>query len=97
MRPWIMLAVSLCSGAAFAVSQLKPDATPGELLYSTYCIGCHTEQAHWRDKKLATDWTSLVAETRRWQTNSGLNWSQDDIESVARYLNRLHYHYPAPN
>ena len=28
---------------------------------------------------------------------AALNWSNDDIAEVARYLNILHYHYPAPN
>jgi mono/diheme cytochrome c family protein len=68
----------------------------GELLYSTYCDSCHTEKVHWREKKSATNWTSLVAEVRRWQSNAKLEWSRDDVEAVARYLNTLHYHYPLP-
>ena len=68
----------------------------GELLYSTYCDACHTEQVHWREKKVATNWASLVAEVRRWQANAKLECSRDDIEAVARYLNALHYHYPLP-
>lgn len=72
------------------------DASRAELLYSTHCIACHTTQVHWRDKKLATDWKSLQSEVRRWQGASGLKWSKQDITEVARYLNRLHYHYPVP-
>jgi hypothetical protein len=48
----------------------------GALLYSTYCVGCHTTQVHWREKKLAT-WTSLKAQVRRWQSNAGLGLSED--------------------
>ncbi len=73
------------------------DASRAELLYSTHCITCHTTQVHWRDKKLATDWKSLQSEVRRWQGASGLKWSKQDIAEVARYLNRLHYHYPVPD
>ncbi|MDD5249111.1 MAG: hypothetical protein PHY45_09005 [Rhodocyclaceae bacterium] len=65
----------------------------GELLYSTYCSGCHTEQVHWRDRKVATDWPGLVAEVGRWQANAGLDWNRDDVEAVAHYLNDLYYHY----
>jgi mono/diheme cytochrome c family protein len=65
----------------------------GELLYSTYCSNCHSEQVHWREKKLVTDWPSLVAEVHRWQGNAKLDWSKDDVEDVARYLNDLYYHY----
>ena len=65
----------------------------GELLYSTYCSACHTEQVHWREKKVVTDWPSLVAEVRRWQENTKLEWSEDDVEAVAQHLNDLYYHY----
>ncbi|MFA7281609.1 MAG: hypothetical protein WC100_16100 [Sterolibacterium sp.] len=77
-----------CCGAA--ASQLNR----GELLYSTYCNACHAEQVHWRDKRLVTDWSSLREEVARWQNNGKAEWSEDDIDVVARYLNQLHYHYP---
>jgi len=91
-RPWSisLLLFVLCGGPAAAQSGR------GELLYSTYCGACHTEQVHWRQKKLATNWTSLLAEVRRWQSNAKLEWSRDDVEAVARYLNARHYHYPLP-
>jgi hypothetical protein len=92
IRPWriSLLVFALYGGVATAQSGR------GELLYSTYCGSCHTQQVHWRDKKVATDWTSLVAEVRRWQVNAKLDWSRDDVEAVARYLNALYYHYPTP-
>lgn len=68
----------------------------GELLYTTHCIACHSEQVHWREKKLARNWTSLVAEVRRWQAVGNLDWGTDDIEEVARYLNIIHYRYRLP-
>lgn len=68
----------------------------GELLYLTYCNGCHAEQVHWRGKSLATDWNRLVGEIRRWQQNSKLDWSEEDIDLVARYLNHRFYHYTLP-
>lgn len=93
IRQWrkSLLAFALYGGLAAA----QPGR--GELLYSTYCNDCHTEQVHWREKKLVTNWTSLVAEVRRWQANAMLEWGGDDVEAVARYLNALYYHYPLPN
>ena len=74
-----------------------PDAGRGELLYSNHCIACHNAQVHWREKKLATDWRRLLAEVRRWQEISGLDWSHDDVVAVTQYLNGLHYRYPVPD
>ncbi len=66
----------------------------GELLYSTHCISCHTTEMHWRDKKVAVDWTSLRFQVGRWQDNAGLGWTQADIDDVTRYLNESIYRYP---
>lgn len=73
------------------------DESRGKAIYTTYCIACHTTQVHWREKKLATDWTSLVFQVRRWEQNAGLSLSGDDVDAVARYLNGLFYRFPAPN
>ena len=88
----IIFLASVCS-AGHAASQTEPSR--GELLYSTHCIACHTTQAHWRDKRLATDWKSLVHQVRRWQSNAHLGWNEDDIAEVTRYLNQLYYHFPS--
>ena len=66
----------------------------GELLYSTYCIACHTTQVHWRDEKLATNWAGLKFQVRRWQGNIGLGLGEDDVGAIASYLNGLYYHFP---
>jgi mono/diheme cytochrome c family protein len=86
----------LFGNLAAADAQPLRDASRGELLYSTHCITCHNTQVHWRDKKLATDLPSLQAQVRRWQGVSALDWNNEDIAEVARYLNAAHYHYPAP-
>lgn len=91
----IMLFV-LSGNIVAADAQAMPDPQRGELLYSTHCIACHTTQIHWRDKKLARDYPSLVAEVGRWQKLAGLGWNADDVAAVARYLNILFYHYPVP-
>jgi len=89
---FVLLGISAEVGA-----QSARDATRGELLYSTHCISCHTAQVHWRDRKIAIDWTTLQAQVRRWQDNTGLGWSDEDIARVARYLNTLYYRYPTPD
>ena len=77
-----------------AVAQPAVVPSPGELLYSTHCGACHSTQIHWREKKLAADWPSLVDQVRRWQGNLGLNWTETDIVDVARFLNERYYRFP---
>lgn len=65
----------------------------GELLYATHCGACHTAQMHWRAGRSATDWPSLKAQVRRWQTAASLAWTDDDVLAVSRYLNDSIYHF----
>jgi mono/diheme cytochrome c family protein len=94
-KKWILAAwlVSLAIPAV-ANAQPKGDTPGGELLYTTHCIACHNDKIHWRDKKIARDWTSLNAQVWHWQGVAGLAWSGGDIVEVARYLNDRYYHYP---
>ena len=99
---WVMRKLIALTGttlmfvAALAAGQGPRTGEPsGELLYSTHCIACHTTQVHWREKRLATDWTSLKFQVRRWQENIGLDLGEDDVAAVASYLNGLYYHFPA--
>jgi hypothetical protein len=73
-----------------------PDASRGEVLYAAKCGDCHNSTMHWRDKTLAKDWAGLRFWVRHWEKFNELKWSDDDITEVARYLNRLYYHYPEP-
>jgi mono/diheme cytochrome c family protein len=79
-----------------AGAQARTEPTRGELLYTTHCVECHNARVHWREKRLAADWTGLRAQVRRWQGIQKLGWSEQDITEVARYLNTFYYEYPAP-
>lgn len=93
IRPTIACVLLLLAGAATA----QPAApSRGQTLYELHCIGCHGTQMHWRDRRQATDWPSLVGQVRLWQANALLNWSNDDIDAVARYLNATIYRFPQP-
>lgn len=98
MRAKRMLAAMMVSlggaGVAHAQPAPPPAASRGELLYAMHCIACHGAQMHWREKKLAVDWSSLQFQVNRWQLFSQLGWRKEDVDAVARYLNRLYYHYP---
>jgi hypothetical protein len=70
------------------------DMARGAMLYDNHCIQCHTQQVHWREKKMAIDWKSLITQVDRWQRTSGLQWNKNDIEEVSHYLNSKYYHFP---
>ena len=86
MQSFVAVALGVLLVPAFAQGR-------GELLYATHCVTCHKEQVHWRVKRQATDWNSLKTQVRRWQGNASLNWSDDDVLEVARYLNARFYHF----
>ncbi len=86
-----LLAMAAC---AHAGAQTAAEPSRGELLYATHCIDCHNAKTHWRDKRRATDWTSLKAQVRRWQARALLNWSEGDIVEVTRHLNDTIYRFP---
>jgi len=93
MRTFLGIAAVLASTVG---AQPAPNAgqSLGELLYSTNCGACHTTEVHWRERKLAKDWTSLQAQVTRWQSNAKLAWSENEILEVTRYLNGRYYHFP---
>ena len=91
----VLLLTPALTGTALAQTGSAPGRDRGAALYDLHCGGCHTAQVHWRDNKLATDWSTLRAQVRRWQGNQGLGWNEPDIDAVTRYLNALHYRYPA--
>lgn len=76
-----------------AYASEKQSEARAELLYATHCTACHTSQVHWREQKLVSDWSSLVTQVRRWQSISGLNWSESEIADVAYYLNAVYYKF----
>lgn len=96
-KVWLLpVIVAISALAPAAVLGAAPAKTParGELLYANHCIACHTAQVHWRDQRLAKNWQGLVHQVRRWQSNTGLRWEEEDIEAVAQYLNARYYRFP---
>ncbi|MGE5169276.1 MAG: c-type cytochrome [Rudaea sp.] len=96
MKLTSLFSAALVAIAAASTAQTAPAPAGGALLYETYCVTCHTTQIHWRDRKLARDYASLARQVMRWQANVGLQWTAEEIDEVARYLNATIYHFPQP-
>ncbi len=86
---------AVCAPLAIA-EDIPADAQRGQLLYETYCIGCHTTQAHWRDSHIVKSWADLLYQVTRMQSNAGQQWSTAEIIDVAAYLNGVFYKMPCP-
>ena len=93
---WAGAWVAITIASTLAAQPAPPSAARGEMLYKTHCDSCHTTQVHWRDRRLATDWRGLQSQVRRWQRNTGLKWSEQEIVDVTRYLNGRFYHFTPP-
>jgi hypothetical protein len=79
------------------IATAAADVQRGRLLYETYCIACHTTQAHWRDKHIVRSWADLLYQVTRMQKNAGQDWSSNEIGDVAAYLNEIFYKMPCPS
>jgi hypothetical protein len=51
---------------------------------------------HWRAQRQVGDRDSLKAQVRRWQGQLRLQWTEQDIDAVARHLNETIYRLPRP-
>ena len=91
----ILVALMAAIGSA-SPAQTSAPPSGGALLYQTYCVACHTTQIHWRERWLAQDWSTLRHQVIRWQANNGLQWGDEEVDEVTRYLNATIYHFPEP-
>lgn len=104
MKPLAALLLALAAAFAAPLAQAEPaasapEATPetrGALLYGNHCIACHNANMHWRANSIVKNWGGLVTLVRRWQGAAQLNWSAEDIDEVAAYLNARFYHLERP-
>ena len=90
---------SICAGA-LAVLACAPaaaqDLERGRMLHENHCRMCHDSIAYKRGAKLAADYAGVKAQVTRWQTNTGLRWTEEDIDSVTAFVARTYYKYPLP-
>jgi mono/diheme cytochrome c family protein len=90
----------ICAGvlAALALAPASAqDLERGRMLHDNHCRMCHDSIAYKRGDKIAKDAAQVNAQVIRWQTNSGLRWTAQDIDNVTAYLVLTYYKYPAPD
>ena len=72
------------------------DLERGQVLYENHCRMCHESIAFKRQDKIARNYDEVRAQVVRWQTNTSLRWSAEDIDNVASYVARTYYKIPCP-
>ena len=87
--------LALCvAGARAAAAQ---DLDRGRMLHENHCRMCHDSIAYKRGTKIAKNFAEVKAQVTRWQTNTGLRWSDEDIDNVAAYVAKQYYGYSVPS
>ena len=86
----IVLAACMLASSAFA-----QDAQRGRQLYETHCLSCHYERIHKRDpsRSLVRSHTGLRVEVARRAEQVKVQFSPEDVDDIAEYLNRSHYRF----
>ena len=87
----LALVFSGMSGARAAA-----DAERGKTVYETRCNACHASSVHQRSARKAKSFGGLRAQVLHWSAEVGGNWSADEIDSVALYLNQRYYRFACP-
>jgi hypothetical protein len=86
-------AVAFAAVVAVSLPAAGQDAARGKLLYEAYCLGCHYERIHDRDRSrsLVRSLPQLKAEVAKRAELTGQRFALEDLEDIAEYLNRSHY------
>jgi len=88
------LAVVLNAVAIFAVNTplSAQEFDRGEELYENHCKECHEGAAHLRPASRIATMGDIRNQVTSWSIHSNLDWSSEDVEDVADYLNKTFYH-----
>jgi cytochrome c5 len=88
-----LLAVTLALSTLTAMPASAEDTHPGRSLHDRNCQSCHDSKVYTREKRMVNDSDALRAQVTRCENNLGLQWFDDQKDSVVRYLNDSYYHF----
>lgn len=67
--------------------------TRGQMLYENHCLRCHASLVYTRESRRAQSPEELRAQVARWTRHERVNWSDEDVAEVTRYLDTRYYHF----
>lgn len=74
-----------------AMPLLAGEFDRGKELYENHCRSCHESWAHERSGRQVTSPEELRHRVRGWSLHSRLDWSEEEVNDVADYLDRQYY------
>ena len=96
MRLLYCLLALAATGVSIPAPAGAVDLERGRMLHENHCRMCHESIAYKRGKKIAHNYAEIKAQVTRWEINTGLHWSQADIDSVTAYVAKTYYNLPVP-
>jgi hypothetical protein len=81
---------------ALAPGRRAADLERGRMLHENHCRMCHDSIEYKRGDRIAGTYAQVKAQVTRWQTNTGLRWSEADIDSVTAFVAKTYYKLPVP-
>lgn len=88
-------AIGWQAGAA-DVRTPNPDEGRGAALYESHCVSCHDSLMHVQGDRRTGSYPGVAKKVRFYSELQGLEWTEQEIDAVAAYLNGAHYHFPMP-
>jgi hypothetical protein len=77
----------------FASPVLAAEEQSAAELYQQNCVRCHGPEVYTRPDRKITSFPALERRVQWCETHLGLRWFDEDIKSVANYLNENFYHF----
>ena len=81
------------SALAILLLATPSPAADGAALHDAQCQQCHGPEMYHREGRKVKDRAGLSAQVRRCTEALDVTWFDEEIEAVADYLNREHYHF----
>lgn len=65
----------------------------GQGLHDSNCISCHNDSVYQRKNRIIKTMAGLKTQIRRCETTLDLTWFDEELDSVADYLNNKYYQF----
>jgi cytochrome c5 len=85
-------ALALAAGLCWSVNA-NAQAPDAHALYTDNCTQCHGSEVYTRADRKVTSKDALDTQVRMCEQNLGLKWFDDEVNSVAKLLNKEYYKF----